>query len=146
MSYYEELQFLKSVSLEQCIEKFREEEICLNLMTDLTDDNLKYLGIVNIGQKIKFRIAAKNWIGKSINETIVENTIVENTIVENTIPERSEHEEEGDRLIFFSRTLSSGQITHHLLDTFYRCDRNKAYTCSYRGCRVRYYFKLKNFV
>ena len=94
MDYDEEILFLTSVGLENLVENFREEEIFINLFPELTDDNLKELGITTIGRRIKFRNDARNWIKQSKIE-IVENAIEFPTIVENTIiePEISENEE-----------------------------------------------------
>ena len=54
-------------------------------------------------------------------------------------------EVDGERnLIFYVNTLSTGRITHHFLDHFYRFDRNKVrangrafFRCSVRGCTAR---------
>ena len=47
-------------------------------------------------------------------------------------------------LVFYAKTLSTGRVTHHFLDRFYRYDRNKVrlngcafFRCSVRGCTPR---------
>jgi hypothetical protein len=47
-------------------------------------------------------------------------------------------------LVFYAKTLSTGRVTHHFLNHFYRFDRNKVrangrafFQCSVRGCTAR---------
>ena len=47
-------------------------------------------------------------------------------------------------LVFYAKRLSTGRVTHHFLDHFYRYDRNKVrangrafFRCSVRGCTAR---------
>ena len=67
LEYSQEIQFLKDQGLEHLIEKFRSEEITINLFPFLSDDNLKELGILTIGARIRFRQSAQTWIDKPVN-------------------------------------------------------------------------------
>ena len=152
LEYSQEIQFLKDQGLEHLIEKFRSEEITINLFPFLSDDNLKELGILTIGARIRFRQSAQTWIDKPLNavtdsavtdsespsESVINVTVIE------TLPENSQEQESEVGLIFFKKTLSTGRITHHFLDQFYRFDRNKVhkngrthFSCSVKQCKAR---------
>ena len=64
LEYSQEIQFLKDQGLEHLIEKFRSEEIAINLFPFLSDDNLKELGILTIGARIRFCQSSQTWIDK----------------------------------------------------------------------------------
>ena len=62
------------------------------------------------------------------------------TVIE-TLPENSQEQESEVGLIFLKKTLSTGRITHHFLDQFYRFDRNKVHKSgiTYFSHSVKYY-------
>ena len=145
------------------VEKFMEEEVIMSYMMRLTDAELKSLGITTMGSRIHFRDAASDWMGSrvpvqedvSVSEDVAvsENVAVSEDVAvvveSNSCPD--EHEEprstleiEDHQLVFYARTLSTGRITHHFLDEFFRFDRNKVkpngrayFQCSVRGCSAR---------
>ena len=67
LEYSQRIQFLKEQGLEHLIEKFHSEEITINLFPFLSDENLKELGILTIGARIRFRQSAQTWIDKPVN-------------------------------------------------------------------------------
>ena len=59
-NYREEEEFLVNCGLGHLVNRFREEEIDLNIMPRLGDDNLRELGLITMGSRIRFRDAATN--------------------------------------------------------------------------------------
>ena len=99
------------------------------------------------GARIRFCQSAQTWFDKPVN-AVTDNespseSVINVTVIE-TLPENSQEQESEVGLIFFKKTLSTGRITHHFLDQFYRFDRNKVhkngrthFSCSVKQCKAR---------
>ena len=99
------------------------------------------------GARIRFCQSAQTWFDKPVN-AVTDNespseSVINVTVIE-TLPENSQEQESEVGLIFFKKTLSTGCITHHFLDQFYRFDRNKVhkngrthFSCSVKQCKAR---------
>ena len=178
LSYREEAEFLSNAGFPHLVNNFREEEVVMRMMIQLSNEDLTGLGLSTIGARLRFREAVNDWIQRDSNGGDVELPVgeeradPENGMGDDAREERrSENTSNNERyerneaaveveidpevevdgviddetnLVFYAKTLSTGRVTHHFLNHFYRFDRNKVrangrafFQCSVRGCTAR---------
>ena len=83
------------------------------------------------------RRTSNNTVAERVDEAVVQEENDQIVEVEGMIDNER-------NLICYAKTLSTGRVTHHFLDHFYRYDRNKVrpngrafFRCSVRGCTAR---------
>ena len=171
LSYHDETEFLTDAGFPHLVDNFRAKKIIMRMMTRLSSQEMTELGLTTMGSRMRFREAVESWVARDAagaseageasvdgREAAVEdrrgqedNNAGGERVDEAVVQEENDPvvEVEGmidneRNLLFYAKTLSTGRVTHHFLDHFYRYDRNKVrsngrafFRCSVRGCTAR---------